>query len=207
MKYNHIILDMDGTIMNSMLVDHIAMQSAAEHYLNRDITEEEMAHCFGLPAVDGLSHLGIPDDRLKEAYRFYSNSFVDHIHKSQPYDGMTETMEELIRRGATLGIVTSRNRKELEFDMERFRLHDMVAHSITVDDVQHPKPNPESIELYCQLSGAKKEKCLFVGDTFFDSEAAERAGVHFALALWGATDPHLTADYQLKDPKEILDLL
>jgi phosphoglycolate phosphatase-like HAD superfamily hydrolase len=40
-------------------------------------------------------------------------------------------------------------------------------------------------------------------------QCAQRAGVKFALALWGSktTEQFETADYVLKEPKDILDLV
>jgi HAD superfamily hydrolase (TIGR01509 family) len=54
-------------------------------------------------------------------------------------------------------------------------LVDAVA---TSEDVERSKPSPDSVEgALDKLKPATSERCLFVGDTPWDAEAAKRAGV------------------------------
>ena len=58
------------------------------------------------------------------------------------------------------------------------------------------------------ISGQRSEDCIYIGDTAYDLECANGAQVDFALAKWGAEEPHtIDASIILEDPKEILDIM
>ena len=58
-----------------------------------------------------------------------------------------------------------------------------------------------------EKTGASAADILFVGDTLFDLQCAEAAGIDAALAGWGTKLPVSTAcAYYLKRPQELLEL-
>ena len=69
------------------------------------------------------------------------------------------------------------------------------------------KPSPAPMLRYMELTGATPAETLFVGDTVFDAECAHGAGVDFALAVWGAQDKSVEAEYYPETPSRILDIV
>ena len=55
------------------------------------------------------------------------------------------------------------------------------------EDVAHPKPHPEGLEMALDQLGLPPERVLYCGDTVLDAEAAQRAGLEFAAVLNGTT--------------------
>ena len=55
-----------------------------------------------------------------------------------------------------------------------------------------------------ELTGAKREEMLYIGDSEYDSGTAHNAGVDFALATWGAMNQAVPAQYR---PEKLMDVL
>jgi HAD superfamily hydrolase (TIGR01549 family) len=68
--------------------------------------------------------------------------------------------------------------------LERFGLLPYFDHVQGTDGFP-AKPNPDVIFKALEGLGAKKEDCLFVGDSSADMEAARRAGVRSCAATYG----------------------
>ena len=76
------------------------------------------------------------------------------------------------------------------------------------DFAARPKPAPDAVLSYLEKYKLDKDQVLFVGDSASDQMCAKGAGVDFALASWShSADPSLDANYYLKTPNEILDLV
>ncbi len=58
---------------------------------------------------------------------------------------------------------------------------------VTADDDNRPKPDQEGLIRVTTLMGAKPDQTIYVGDAVRDIEAAKRAGIRSAAALWGFT--------------------
>ena len=55
--------------------------------------------------------------------------------------------------------------------------------------------------------GARPENSVYVGDTINDLKAAHNAGIKFAGALYGSSQPkHSDADYPLHEPQDLLKI-
>jgi phosphoglycolate phosphatase-like HAD superfamily hydrolase len=76
--------------------------------------------------------------------------------------------------------------------------------------VANPKPAPDPLLEIVRRAGARKEECLYVGDTVFDMRCAGGAGVDFAFAVWGLLfgEPEgVQSVRKLVRPADLLDLV
>jgi phosphoglycolate phosphatase len=55
------------------------------------------------------------------------------------------------------------------------------------EDVTHPKPHPESIDTAIKLLRQEPQKCLYIGDSLIDAEAAFNSKVDFIAVTTGTT--------------------
>lgn len=99
-------------------------------------------------------------------------------------------IKHLKEKGLKLGIITSRARvigeKENLFASPMpVELTPYFDISISASDVENTKPAPDSILKYMEMTGAKRDEILFIGDTQSDITCAKDAGVDFGLAVWG----------------------
>ena len=86
--------------------------------------------------------------------------------------------------------------------MEKFKLWAYFDMVVTALDVEHPKPDRESVEKILAAFDVKREEALFIGDSEVDKKTAEASGVRF-LAY---KTRHLS-DAFIDDHLALLDLL
>src|SRR5699024_2442262 len=103
------------------------------------------------------------------------------------YPGIRDSLEALKRAGMRLGVVTSQTRIVNRRTRQIIGLEDLVDVWITGEDAA-PKPQPDTLLLALERLGGNPEKALMVGDTSFDIEASQAAGVMTGAALWGEGD-------------------
>jgi HAD superfamily hydrolase (TIGR01548 family) len=84
---------------------------------------------------------------------------------------------------ADLAIFTGRTRQELDYTLDRCKSRAFFERIVTVEDVTHPKPDPEG--LIKILGGRDPDTAVYVGDNVDDALASKAAGVPFIGILFG----------------------
>ena len=95
-----------------------------------------------------------------------------------------------------LALFTGRTRRELRHTLDHFGVTRLFRRVITMDDVEHLKPDPEG--LLRLLNGAAPKTALYLGDNLDDALAAKRAGVPFLGVLPHGTEAHRVRASQLR---------
>lgn len=88
-----------------------------------------------------------------------------------------------LSKSAELAIFTGRTRKELDHTLELLKVRKFFRDIITVEDVTHPKPDPEG--LVTILKGRDPLSAIYVGDSIDDAIAARSVGIPFVGVLFG----------------------
>ncbi|MFP3952488.1 MAG: HAD family hydrolase [Candidatus Bathyarchaeia archaeon] len=110
--------------------------------------------------------------------------------------GAVETLEKLRREGYTMGLVTNASRigyRRLAHNKQHRGFHRYFRHSITRDDCDYIKPEPEAINRI--LSRFNESRFIYIGDSDHDAEAAKAAGGGFIL--------HNTRGYSEEEIREL----
>jgi HAD superfamily hydrolase (TIGR01509 family) len=104
-----------------------------------------------------------------------------------PYFGSDDLLRELKRRGTRTAIATSSGRHGFQVVLETTDLPSLGTIDIVVtdDDVKNAKPAPDLVSTAADKLGVATDRCLLVGDTPYDGEAATRAGVPFIALATG----------------------
>jgi pyrophosphatase PpaX len=144
-------------------------------------------------------------DAMVATYRAYNLAHHDELVR--PYEGVVEAVRALKRRGRPLGLVTSKTRSGAMRGLVRASLQDAFDVIVGADDVTHPKPHPEPVQLALERLGASASGAVFVGDSRHDLVSGRAAGVKTAAALWGPFDrshlADLEPDYWLETPRDL----
>lgn len=207
MKYQHIVFDVDGTLIDTEQAVIQSLNKTLKEYCNiHQYNYEDLKFALGIPGRDALEKIGL--EHIDEVLTVWNDNIACFLDQTQPFDGIEACLKELKHLGAKVGIVTSKTQYEYQTEFEIFgfsRLFDVV---VCADDTDKHKPNPDPLLKYCQLARTNKENIIYVGDSIYDMQCSQRAGIDSALALWGcASSVKPKAKYYLENPMDILDLL
>jgi len=104
------------------------------------------------------------------------------------YAGVAELLQGLRASGVPMGIVSGKSRRAFAATRESMKELDLFDVVILEDDVSAPKPDPEGLLLALSAFGMPATNAVYVGDTHADVDAAKRAGMVGAFALWSHSD-------------------
>ncbi len=202
-----VLFDLDGTLIDS--ADDIA--------LSLRLTLEELGRLDRMPpdvrsliggGVRALLEKVLGEEFEEEHVKVFRKHYLSNpVVYTRPYEGVTETLEELKEKGVRLAVVTNKL-EELSVEiLSRLDLLDLFDIVVGGDTFGEKKPSPLPVIKALEFIGAKPEESLMVGDTEADILAGKGAGAKTALAGWGyVKNGSASPDFVLKSPREILSL-
>lgn len=204
MRYTHIAFDIDGTLLNSRYACLRSLQDTLEAATGVRPPQEELLFTYALPSRKVLEFFRFSD--IPAAQKLWDSYYTKYEDTVQPFPGIPGLVEDLIRRGYSLGIITSQSRQDYAAGFAHFPISSHFSTVIRSDDVPEPKPSPLPLLRYMELTGCSARKLLYIGDQKADLLCAKDAGVDFAFAAWG-TPEGLDAKLRLEQPEDLLQYL
>lgn len=184
-----LVFDCDGVLFNSLAANIAFYNAILAHFGHEpmktaDDKRAEVCHIGSSPQVFAAL---LGEDQVEDALRVaeqinYANFFTELI----PEPGLYEALEDLSRH-LPLAIATNR-RGSLHGIVQHFKLDGFFSHLVTSVDVPRPKPHPDMLLHVAQLAGCSPEQMAYVGDSTYDSQAAQEAGVKFFAYRWDGGD-------------------
>lgn len=179
MKYELIVFDWDGTLMDSQQRIVASVQKAAED-LGLDVPSHQAAsHIIGLGLSEAIEALfpGSDADLVQQiAGRYRVHFFGTDLIPSVLFEGARSVLEQLSDH-YPLAIATGKSRRGLDMVLDETGLRDCFQASRCADEA-HSKPHPQMLEDILDTMGMDAENTLMIGDTTYDMEMAVNAGVH-----------------------------
>ncbi|HNX27009.1 MAG TPA: HAD family hydrolase [Phycisphaerae bacterium] len=190
-KYDGVIFDMDGTLVESSL-DFDVLRRELEMSPGRGILEQinEMP-----PSRQSTAHSKLLEFELAGARNAILN------------DGAEEILNELLSRRIPIALLTRNTRQSFEIVSKKFPIMKNFDIVMCREDGVI-KPEPDGIILACRKMGIVPQKTLCVGDFEFDMLAARAAG---AIGVLLTTHPNWKnyadkADYIINDLPALLNI-
>ena len=186
MKYQLIVFDWDGTILDSPAAIAECIQGACGD-LGLEVPDRERAsHVIGL-GMQELMRMIAPA-LAAERYGEFTDAYRKHFRAREPamqlYPGMAELIQGLSSRLA-LGIATAKSRRGLERALDATGLRPHFRASRTADET-NPKPHPAMLLEILEELSISPENALMIGDTSHDMQMARAAGVDALAMTYGA---------------------
>lgn len=171
-----VCFDLDGTLIDST----DAIVESFEHVfttLGEDFPgRARVMKTFNVPIEEQFQLLAAKDpDRSSEVFRVHYDR--DAPSRTSLLPGAAQALTRLKAAGLKLGIATSRRRASAEPILKHLGVMDCFDHFVGVEDVENPKPHPESLYLVLEQLGLRADSMVFVGDSPHDIHAAHGAGV------------------------------
>lgn len=190
MKYQLIVFDWDGTLLDSAGAIVSAIQAACRDLGLAEPDDARARHVIGLGLADAMRHAvpDLPADRYQamvERYRFHYLSGDDRLTL---FKGVPALLEGLKNAGHLLAIATGKSRAGLERALDHSGLRPYFLDSRCADEC-HSKPHPQMLEELMLAFGVAPTATLMIGDTSHDLLMASNAGVDGLAVTYGA-HPH-----------------
>ncbi|MEN3280765.1 MAG: hypothetical protein V7607_1905 [Solirubrobacteraceae bacterium] len=188
------ILDIDGTLVDSNYQHTIAWYRALRQ------------HGHVLPIWRIHRHIGMGGDQLvaslcgdeveerqgddiRDAEKALYMALIEDV---EPLDGARDLMVDLKRAGRRIVLASSAKPDEVEHYLDLLDARGLADAWTTAGDVERTKPEPDLV--HAALEHAGEDSAVMVGDSTWDCEAAQRAGVQTIAVLTGGF-----SEQELKD--------
>ena len=189
-RYDLIVFDWDGTVMDSTAVIAGSIQAACRD-LGLPIPGDEAArHVIGLGLIQALRYAvpDAPESMYEPLVARYRHHFLAQDQTIPLFDGARETIAELHDGGYWLGVATGKSRVGLDRALESTGMK-QYFHATRTADQTFSKPDPAMLlELMGELA-VSTERALMIGDTTHDVQMAQNAGVDAVAVGHGAHSP------------------
>ena len=185
-KYKYVFFDLDGTISNSYEGIARSLDATFRHF-GVEVDKSLYPGYIGPPLSDTF-RLYFPAEKVNEVVGWFRDNYVEgDIYRNPVYDGIPEVMAQLKERGYVLCVATCKKQEEAEMLMRHFGIDKYLTYvSGLTYGVREQKA--EILEYGMKQVGAERENSVMVGDTIYDIQGAELAGVGCIFGKWGFTD-------------------
>jgi pyrophosphatase PpaX len=207
-----VLFDFDGTLGNTTNLILITFHKTIKHFLNRDISDEEILRTFGLPLRDCLANVApeINPDEMVAYYRDYN--YAHHDSLIRPFPSVKEGLEAMKMADIPAAVVTSKTNEMAGRGLECLQIRQYIKGIIGCYDCQNHKPDPEPMARGAELLKLPAEECLCVGDSPFDLLSGKAAGCTTVLVDWSSYDRKrfydlIKPDYTIKELKDLLPII
>lgn len=185
-----VIFDVDGTLVDSQADILRAMTEAFGALDLLPPPRDAVLSIVGLSLPQAIAQLA-PDldtqvrTRIVEAYKDAYASHRKMGATSPLYPGVAETLDVLNVRGNwLLGVATGKSRRGLTALLDAHGLQKTFV-TEQVSDFHPSKPHPAMLKAALDETGLDAEHAVMVGDTSFDMEMAQAAGIFAIGVSWG----------------------
>ncbi len=173
-----IVFDWDGTLMDSASLIVECMQSAIGDLGLPSRSDARIADIIGLGLKEAVAALYPECDAQDHALLIgrYREYWLARQHECALFPGVRETLELLHDEGFLLAVATGKSRAGLERSLQSTGLERLFSSTRCADETAS-KPDPRMLlEILDELS-VPACAAVLVGDTEYDLEMANRAGV------------------------------
>jgi phosphoglycolate phosphatase len=204
-RFDAIVFDWDGTLIDSTPTIAAAIRSAAADLDLPDPGPQRAAQVIGLGLSQALS-IAVPELPASRAAEFaarYRVHFLAGEAQLQLFPHARELIAQLRMRGRRLAIATGRTRAGLNRALDSLGLAAQFDASRCADETE-PKPHPRMLLELAEQLRINPARMIMVGDTTHDLQMAQAAGAPAVALTHGA---HPASWLRQADALAVLDSL
>lgn len=215
MKFNAVIFDLDGTLVNSL--DDLA--DAMNSVLSNNGLPIHPADAYRYFVGNGIRNLvskALPepardDKTITECYQQMLDVYSrNYMVKTRPYDGIIDLLDELKSFDMKLGVFSNKADGFTKNIVQKLfpGYFDAVV-GFTTEALK--KPNPVCALRLSKRFGSDPENIIYIGDSGVDMQTAKNAKMYGVGVLWGfRTEDELIsngAETTIAHPLDLIEIL
>ena len=211
MRFETVLFDLDGTLIDSGSLILASFRHATRTVLGRTIPDDELMANVGGHGIQAQMR-AFDEERADELVRVYREHNMGIYRRVQAFAGIDEQLRRLHEAGRKLGVVTVKSRPTVDVTFEVLPLGRYFQTVVTGDDTERHKPHPEPLLMALERLGARADAAAYAGDSPFDIRAAKAAGMMAIAVGWGGIHPRARLEAEepdafLHEPVELADVL
>lgn len=191
LKYELVIFDMDGTVLDTLTDLYEAMNYALRAVSAPEKSPEEVRLAFG----NGAEHAvrvclagkgdSYGEDTFEKALAAFKDYYLQHCNDhTRPYEGIPALISRLREKGIKTAIVSNKLDQAVQ---ELADLHFPGAFDAYAGERPgiRRKPAPDTVDAVMRVLQADRTRTVYVGDSEVDLETAKNAGIPSVIVSWG----------------------
>ncbi|MBO5484691.1 MAG: HAD-IA family hydrolase [Lachnospiraceae bacterium] len=213
-RYDAVIFDLDGTLLNTLEDLTDAVNYVMRHYQFEEKTISQVRSYVG-NGIRKLVERCVPGGREREdfekIFQCFRRFYTAHCQeKTKPYDGIMELLKVLSDRGYQMGIVSNKNDTAVE-ELNEIFFAEYISVAIGQNDQLRPKPAPDTVNMALKRLSCTRERAVYVGDSNVDKATADNSGMDCVSVTWGFRDRELLESLKpaaiIDQPQQLLKFL
>ena len=191
MKYDLVIFDMDGTILNTLEDLTDTMNYCLEKYNMPQKSLVEIRSYVG-NGIQKLIERAVPsetDSKLIDAVcKTFNVYYKGHCAiKTRPYDGICEVISALKSNGIKTAVVSNKPDYAVKSLCEDY-FSGLFDYAVGDKTGMRRKPYPDGVNKVMNHFGISPDKTVYIGDSDVDYRTAQNAGIDVIMVGWGFKD-------------------
>lgn len=191
MKYETILFDLDGTLLDT--IDDLG--TAVNHALSLRGLPLHTLQEYRFMVGGGIRNLnwralpeGLRDDEtyLESCLADFLEYYISHIDvHTRPYPGMQDLLGLLVSKGVSIAVTSNKFQEGTEKLTRKFFPSVPFAAILGNRPGAPLKPDPAIVSEVLSLTGSPKGKAALVGDSSTDIKTARNGGIDSIAVSWG----------------------
>lgn len=189
---NALVLDLDGTLIDSVPQVHAAMNQVLTQIGRRPLSLSETKNLIGDGATATIEkalkltgEAGAPEQVAEFLRRYLSDYATNPVSHTVIYPGVVETLETLAAQGVMMGICSNKPQASTLPVLAALKLDRFFCTVACGDSVPHRKPDGRHVTLTLERMGASLQSAAMVGDSEIDIAAARNAEIPSVAVSYG----------------------
>ncbi len=214
MKYQAIIFDLDGTLLNTLedLADSVNHVLKENDFPLRTLEE---VRCFVGNGIRNLIERSVPQktsiEIIDKVYQEFITYYKTHcMEKTKPYDGILTLLNNLKKSGCKTAVVSNKANYAVQILCEKY-FNNLLDISFGEQEGIPKKPAPDLVYKALNTLHINPENAVYIGDSDVDIITARNANMEEIIVNWGFRDTDFLKNYGAKiivsSPKEIEEII
>lgn len=214
MKYDLIIFDMDGTILNTLedlknSLNYVLQQAG---YQTRTLEEVRTFVGNGIrKTIERALPSDIEEEKVDELFSLFMDYYAIHnTDNTKPYNGVIELLKELKHLGYKTAVVSNKQNSAVKSLCKKF-FTGLFDVEIGEKENIAKKPEPDEVNEVLKILNIDRKKSIYIGDSEVDIQTAQNSKMKSIIVDWGFRDRKFLyehgAEVIVSNPSEILDII
>ena len=188
MTLKAVLFDLDGTLVDSVPGLAEAVNGVLVELGGEPCSEDQVRVWVGngpqklIERALAFRAIELPSEQALERFRhFYEQTLGNAVC----YPGVREGLAQLKNAGLKLACVTNKSSHYTEPFLRQLELTDTFDEVLCGDEVDRPKPDPQSLQILCDRFAIHTSEAIMVGDSVNDLIPAEKIAMPRIAVSYG----------------------